>query len=229
MAGAVAPPLPAADAACVNDERAAVGRGCCLEFGEEFLAADLHRRAAIGADAEDVGLARDILHAAGEIEIFAIGRPGVELLARLGIGQSRHRAAGEIEHIDVLAAAARRGEGEPRAVGGVKRAALGRAIGDQEARDAAACRDFPDIPARGEGDQAAVGRQARLGEGGPIKGRLGDLRARRRCGQSSRREQAASRQRQASKCHQKGPFFNSVEIKGLRSEKLTQQSANPYA
>ena len=222
MAGAVAPPLPATQAACVEHEHRPVGRRGCLKFREECLARDLHRGSAIGGDAENIGLPRDILHAAREIEIFAVGRPGVELLARLGIGQPGHHAAGEIEHIEVRAATARRSEGEAGAVGRIQRAAFGGGIGDERVGDAAARRDFPDIAARGKRDQAAIGRQARLGQSRPR-----DLCTERRRGENGRGEEARSRQRQAWKGHSKSPFCGSDAIKRfvIRKEDATKRKS----
>ncbi|MCY1170238.1 hypothetical protein D9M73_103010 [compost metagenome] len=60
MRRAVAPPLAAAQAARVDRQRGAVGRGRGLELGEIFLTADLHRRAACGRDPVDIRLPPDI-------------------------------------------------------------------------------------------------------------------------------------------------------------------------
>ena len=162
---AVAPPLLAGDAPGHQGQGPAVRGRRGLELIEIALGADLQRRAAGGANAEDVPLALDVVPRRGEVDPRSVRRPAVQDLARVGPGQPGDLSRGQGQDIDAVRPIAGGLEGEPRPVGRVQGPRLRGGMGHQQMGHSPRRRDGPDVAARDEGDLLAVGRHRRLGQG----------------------------------------------------------------
>src|SRR5205085_6661810 len=150
---AVTPPLrvAAADEGHVRPVRRGRGR----PLVRVAVGGDLQGRPAVGAHAVDVVARGDVARRRGEVDPTPVVRPRVELLEAVVEGESPEVARGEVEHVDVAVARARRDEGEAAAVGRVERARLGRRVRDEQAGLAALRGHSPDVAAGDEGDLLA--------------------------------------------------------------------------
>ena len=119
------------------------------------VAADLHRRAAIAADAIDISRA-DIATVRGEVNPAAVRRPGVELIVAVIKRQPLQIARINRQHIDVAVAGACRSEREFAPVRRIKRPRFGRRMRNQQVRIAAGRCHGPNIAARNKSDFRAI-------------------------------------------------------------------------
>ena len=166
MARALAPPLGRSDAPRREGEGRSVRRRGRKKLAGVAVGRDRHGRAAFRRNAVDVVHAGDVPAVRREVDPLAVGRPGIELLVGVVVGQALQLSRVERQDVNVAVARAVRGKGEPFAVGGEERARLGRRVRDEEVRRAAGRGRRPDVASRGEDDGAAVGRQRGLGQRG---------------------------------------------------------------
>src|SRR5205085_10343741 len=99
--------------------------------------ADLHRRAAVNRDAEEIVHARNVTAGRREVEPAAVARPCVELIKGIIESEAAQVARVERQDVDVAVAGARGDEGELFTVGRIERARFVRRMRDEQTRRAA--------------------------------------------------------------------------------------------